>query len=725
MQTEMPLRLDSADECVDRIIEVVGNHIVMALPLGLGKPCQIANALYQRAQADSRIQLKILTALHLERSNPSSDLEKRFLEPILERVFGDYPGFEYLSAIRSNSLPSNVEVAEFYLAPGKFLHNTVQQQNYISSNYTHAARDLVALGVNVLAQLVCEEVINGKPMYSLSCNPDLTLDLIKMLNERAPRGHKSLVVAQINNKLPFMYHDAMVEPCSFDMVVENPAYEFTLPAPPNPPVSATDHVIGLLASSLVKDGGTLQIGIGSLGDAIVNGLMLRHQQNGVYRDMLSDFGISTNFAAEIESTGGMEVFDQGLYGASEMFISGFLELYKAGILKRQVYPDLKIQQLVNDGLLGDEITAATLDNLLQAGVIDSLLTRENFNWLQQFGIFKDKLTYADSEIGVSSGLRIRADLADRGNFDLAVRHCLGSQLQGGIVMHGGFFLGPRDFYDSLKQMDEDERKKFGMTSVMFVNQLYGQGELAALQRTHARFINTTMMITATGAACSDGLEDGQMVSGVGGQYNFIAMAHELPGARSMLALRSTRSKDGKVTSNIVDKYGNLTIPRHLRDIVITEYGIADLRGKQDKEVIAALLNVTDSRFQAELMEQMKTNGKLPQDHQIPEICQENSPERLASLVEKYRKQGYFQTFPFGVDMTQEELVLAATLKALKGRMSGPAGIFGSITQAIAVLEIPPAAMPYLERLQLHDPQTLQDKMLRKLIVAELAAAGHI
>ena len=302
---------------------------------------------------------------------------------------------------------------------------------------------------------------------------------------------------------------------------------------------------------------------------------------------------------------------------------------------------------------------------MQAGVIDSLLTRENFNWLQQFGIFKDKLTYADSEIGVSSGLRIRADLADRGNFDLAVRHCLGSQLQGGIVMHGGFFLGPRDFYDSLKQMDEDERKKFGMTSVMFVNQLYGQGELAALQRTHARFINTTMMITATGAACSDGLEDGQMVSGVGGQYNFIAMAHELPGARSMLALRSTRSKDGKVTSNIVDKYGNLTIPRHLRDIVITEYGIADLRGKQDKEVIAALLNVTDSRFQAELMEQMKTNGKLPQDHQIPEICQENSPERLASLVEKYRKQGYFQTFPFGVDMTQEELVLAATLKALK------------------------------------------------------------
>lgn len=160
-------------------------------------------------------------------------------------------------------------------------------------------------------------------------------------------------------------------------------------------------------------------------------------------------------------------------------------------------------------------------------------------------------------------------------------------------------------------MGEEERKQFCMTSVMFVNQLYGQQELAMMQRTHARFINTTMMVTLTGAACSDGLEDGQMVSGVGGQYNFVAMAHELPLARSILTLRSTRTKNGKVTSNIVDSYGNLTIPRHLRDVVITEYGIADLRGKPDKEVIAALLKIADSRFQNELMEKVKEPESFP------------------------------------------------------------------------------------------------------------------
>lgn len=725
MQKHMPLHLATAEDCVDKIIESVGKRIVLGLPLGLGKPCQIANALYSRAQVDPSIQLKILTALYIERAIPNSMLEKRFLGPILDRIFGDYPGFEYLSAIRSNTLPQNVEVAEFYLTPGKFLHNVIEQQNYICSNYTHAARDLAGLGVNVLAQLVCEKDLGGKSWYSLSCNPDLTIDLIKMMKEQEQHGHKTLIIAQINNNLPFMYHDAIVDPSEFDMVVQNPAYEYTLPAPPNPPVNEIDHMIGLLASTLIKDGGTLQIGIGSLGDAIVNGILLRQRDNGVYKNMLSDLGILENFGHEIEIMGDTGSFDQGLYGASEMFISGFLDLYNAGILKRRVYPDVKIQRLINQGIINEEISEETLSAILDAEAIPPRLTLADFNWLQQAGVFKDTLTYEDGEIKVSSDLRITADLADSRNYDRVVRHCMGNRLKNGVVMHGGFFLGSRAFYDSLNQMSEDERKNFCMTSVMFVNQLYGQQELAMMQRTHARFINTTMMATLTGAVCSDGLEDGQMVSGVGGQYNFVAMAHELPGGRSILSLRSTRTKKGKVTSNIVESYGNLTIPRHLRDVVITEYGIADLRGKPDKEVIAALLNITDSRFQDELMAKMKKAGKLPQDHQIPDVFRNNFPEQIISRIGRYRKKGFFKTFPFGVDLTDDELVLAKTLKALKRKMSSPMGAVGTIKQAIATHSTPDSAKPYLKRLQLLNPKTVEEKMLKKLIIAELTTEGYI
>ena len=54
----------------------------------------------------------------------------------------------------------------------------------------------------------------------------------------------------------------------FDIVVKDPIANKTLMSTPNMPVGVTEHFIGLHASALVKDGGTLQIGIGALGDAL-------------------------------------------------------------------------------------------------------------------------------------------------------------------------------------------------------------------------------------------------------------------------------------------------------------------------------------------------------------------------------------------------------------------------------------------------------------------------
>ena len=88
-----------------------------------------------------------------------------------------------------------------------------------------------------------------------------------------------------------------------------------------------------------------------------------------------------------------------------------------------------------------------------------------------------------------------------------------------------------------------------------------------------------MMATLLGGVVSDGLEDGRVVTGVGGQYNFVAQAFALEGARSILTLEATRKARGRTQSNVRWSYGHVTIPRHLRDVVVTEYGIADLRGK--------------------------------------------------------------------------------------------------------------------------------------------------
>jgi hypothetical protein len=371
------------------------------------------------------------------------------------------------------------------------------------------------------------------------------------------------------------------------------------------------------------------------------------------------------------------------------------------------------------------IDKKTLPSLLEAGAVHPNLDQTDVDWLRKFGIFKETITYEDGSIRVNPDLRIDADLTKDGGMDAVVQHCLGDRLKEGVVMHGGFFLGPRQFYESLRNMDAAERKKFCMTSVMFVNQLYGNPSLAALQRTDARYFNTCMMITMGGAACSDGLENGKVVSGVGGQYNFVAMAHELPGARSILMLRSTRSAHGQVTSNILSSYGQITIPRHLRDVVITEYGIADLRGRTDQEVIAALLNITDSRFQEELMRTAQRNGKLPRDHRIPDAFQRNLPERLTDQLSGFKDQGHFPAFPFGTDLTEIEIALGKALQTLQSKLGTPGGAAREAFRALEVSAVPEAAGPYLERMGLAESRNLKEKIARKMIVAELIAEGVV
>ena len=191
-------------------------------------------------------------------------------------------------------------------------------------------------------------------------------------------------------------------------------------------------------------------------------------------------------------------------------------------------------------------------------------------------------------------------------------------------------------------------------------------------------------MTLLGAAVSDGLADGRVVSGVGGQYNFVAMAHGLPDARSILSLRSTRTQDGRVSSNIVSGYGHVTIPRHLRDVVVTEYGIADLRGASDRDVAAALINIADSRFQDGLMREAIAAGKLPRGHRVPDAHRFNTPRALEDQFRVPRARGLFTEFPFGTDLTREEVVLAQALTRLKARTARrPAALGRGLERAAA------------------------------------------
>jgi hypothetical protein len=137
MNEKRPQSHNDADMLVDAILREVGKRIILLLPLGLGKANHIANAIFARAVADQSISLQIFTALTLEKPNPSSDLERRLIEPIIERLFGDYPDLAYANAMRVGRLPSNVKVNEFFFLAGRWLSSSQAQQHYISANYVY------------------------------------------------------------------------------------------------------------------------------------------------------------------------------------------------------------------------------------------------------------------------------------------------------------------------------------------------------------------------------------------------------------------------------------------------------------------------------------------------------------------------------------------------------------------------------------------------------------
>lgn len=612
----MPKLFSSPEAIAEDIVRDVGPHLVVGLPLGLGKANHIVNALYARAVADRSIRLTLFSALTLEKPRPSNLLERRFISPVIDRLFGGYPDLAYADALRANELPPNVEVIEFFFLAGRWLRVPFAQQHYISANYTHAASYLLARGLNVVTQLVAKRVVDGITRYSLSCNTDTTLDVLRA---RAEGGASFKLVGQVNSELPFMPGAGDLPGDEFSAVLESPETDFPLFAPPSEPVTDTKYAIGLHAAGLVRDGGTLQIGIGQVGDALAQGLILRHRDSAQFETTVKRLAPA---AAPFETA----PFQKGLYGVSEMLFEAFIGLIDAGIIKREV---------------------------------------------------------------------------------------------DGVLLHGAFFLGPKSFYRALRDMTEEQIARIQMMPVSFTNELYGDEDSKRRARIDARFINNAMMATLMGAVISDGLENGQVVSGVGGQYNFVAQAFALPGARSILTVEAARQAGSRPQSNIRFSYGHETIPRHLRDIIVTEYGVADLRGKSDAEVIAAMLQVADSRFQDELARQAKDAGKLPASFEIPGAYRENYPERIADALRPARQAGLLPSFPFGSDFTEVEQRLIPALQFLQDVQRTPRHLPALIWQGWRQ-RLQPAEAQCLTRLGLDKPSTWQERLYRALVIAALA-----
>jgi 4-hydroxybutyrate CoA-transferase len=129
-------------------------------------------------------------------------------------------------------------------------------------------------------------------------------------------------------------------------------------------------------------------------------------------------------------------------------------------------------------------------------------------------------------------------------------------------------------------------------------------DIGLISREHGIFaVNNALSVDLTGQVDSESI-DASMYTGTGGQTAF-AIAASLAGGSSIIVVPSCAMVAGKRVSRIVPVLGPgsvVTVPRTFVHFVVTEYGIARLRGKSIRDRARELISVAHPDFRGELAE---------------------------------------------------------------------------------------------------------------------------
>ena len=173
----------------------------------------------------------------------------------------------------------------------------------------------------------------------------------------------------------------------------------------------------------------------------------------------------------------------------------------------------------------------------------------------------------------------------------------------------GFGLGSTALY---KFMDHNPAIKIYRISYITTPSVIGQNK-------NFVSINSTLMCDLTGQACSESLGFDQF-SGTGGQIDFVRGAAISEGGMSFLCFPSTaKLKDGTLTSRInvaLPPGAVVTTPRTDVQFFVTEQGVADVRHRNIRDRVEALVNIAHPQFRDQLVEDARNVGLISKTERI-------------------------------------------------------------------------------------------------------------
>jgi 4-hydroxybutyrate CoA-transferase len=116
-------------------------------------------------------------------------------------------------------------------------------------------------------------------------------------------------------------------------------------------------------------------------------------------------------------------------------------------------------------------------------------------------------------------------------------------------------------------------------------------------------VNSALQVDFAGQVVSDTIGYKQY-SGTGGQLDFVRGAAWSENGRSILAFHSTTS-NGKISKIVahIDEGASVATPRADTHYIVTEYGVADLKGKSVSQRARALIDIAHPDFREELSRQ--------------------------------------------------------------------------------------------------------------------------
>jgi len=156
----------------------------------------------------------------------------------------------------------------------------------------------------------------------------------------------------------------------------------------------------------------------------------------------------------------------------------------------------------------------------------------------------------------------------------------------------------------------------------------------------------------------------------------------------------------------------------IRNVEPTDRGVADLRGRTDQDVIVALLNLADSRFQESLRRQAVQAGKLAADYRIPARFRRNTPERLRRDLAAAGVLEGLPWYPLGTDLTVAEAKLAVGLAAL-AELRGSRRALARLAWLGWRQRRHPELRDALERMNLARPRGLRERLYQALVAGAL------